>query len=161
MALADDRLVVLECLELWRLNLDASALTEVISAQQLPKDQNSREASIIDPLVRVEIFGVPIDQSKQETKYIENNGFNPMWYETLQFKIYVPELALVRFLVEDYDMTSRNDFIGQYTLPFKSIKPGYRHIHLLSKDGTKIPPATLFVYIRITDLANPAQNAED
>ncbi|KAM3916784.1 1-phosphatidylinositol 4,5-bisphosphate phosphodiesterase delta-4 isoform 1-T2 [Leptodactylus fuscus] len=133
---------------------------QVISAQQLPKDENSKEASIIDPLVRVEIFGVPMDQAKQETKYIENNGFNPMWYETLQFKIHVPELALVRFLVEDYDKTSRNDFIGQYTLPFRSIKSGYRHVHLLSKDGTKIPPASLFVYIRITDMSNPVQEAE-
>ncbi|XP_053554108.1 1-phosphatidylinositol 4,5-bisphosphate phosphodiesterase delta-4 [Bombina bombina] len=125
---------------------------QVISAQQLPKVENSKEGSIVDPLVRVEIFGVPIDQTKQETKYIDNNGFNPLWNETLQFKIHVPELALVRFVVEDYDKTTRNDFIGQYTLPFQSIKLGYRHIHLLSKDGTKIPPASLFVYIRITDV---------
>ncbi|KAG9472415.1 hypothetical protein GDO78_019713 [Eleutherodactylus coqui] len=133
---------------------------QVISAQQLPKDQNSKEGSIIDPLVRVEIFGVPIDQAKLETKYIENNGFNPIWYETLQFKIHIPELALVRFVVEDYDKTTRNDFIGQYTLPFKSIKSGYRHVHLLSKDGTKIPPASLFVYIRITDIADPVQDLD-
>ncbi|XP_063789979.1 1-phosphatidylinositol 4,5-bisphosphate phosphodiesterase delta-4 isoform X2 [Pseudophryne corroboree] len=133
---------------------------QVISAQQLPKVENSKEGSIVDPLVRVEIFGVPIDQSKQETKYIDNNGFNPMWYETLQFKIHVPELALVRFVVEDYDKTTRNDFIGQYTLPFKSVKSGYRHIHLLSKDGTKIPPATVFVYIRVTETANPAEETQ-
>ncbi|XP_077129307.1 1-phosphatidylinositol 4,5-bisphosphate phosphodiesterase delta-4 isoform X1 [Ranitomeya variabilis] len=133
---------------------------QVISAQQLPKVENSKEGSIVDPLVRVEIFGVPIDQSKQETKYIENNGFNPIWNETLQFKIHIPELALVRFVVEDYDKTTRNDFIGQYTLPFKSVKSGYRHVHLLSKDGTKIPPATLFVFIRITDTTNPVQEAE-
>ncbi|NP_001090146.1 1-phosphatidylinositol 4,5-bisphosphate phosphodiesterase delta-4 isoform X1 [Xenopus laevis] len=130
----------------------------VISAQQLPKVENSKEGSIVDPLVRVEIFGVPIDQTKQETKYIENNGFNPMWYETLHFKIHVPELALVRFVVEDYDKTSRNDFVGQYTLPFKSIKSGYRHIHLLSRDGTKIPPASLFVHIRVTDASQPEQD---
>ncbi|KAM9304785.1 1-phosphatidylinositol 4,5-bisphosphate phosphodiesterase delta-4 [Gastrophryne carolinensis] len=130
----------------------------VISAQQLPKVENSKEGSIVDPLVRVEIFGVPMDQAKQETKYIDNNGFNPMWYETLQFKIHVPELALVRFVVEDYDKTTRNDFVGQYTLPFKSIKSGYRHIHLLSKDGRKMPPASLFVFIRITD--NSRQGTE-
>ncbi|XP_053327328.1 1-phosphatidylinositol 4,5-bisphosphate phosphodiesterase delta-4 [Spea bombifrons] len=128
---------------------------QVISAQQLPKVENSKEGSIVDPLVRVEIFGVSMDQAKQETKYIENNGFNPMWYETLQFKIHVPELALVRFVVEDYDKTTRNDFIGQYTLPFKSVKSGYRHIHLLSKDGTRIPPATLFVHIRIAEASSP------
>ncbi|KAG2459013.1 PLCD4 phosphodiesterase, partial [Polypterus senegalus] len=124
---------------------------QVISGQQLPK-VNNKEGSIIDPLVRVEIHGVPMDQARQETKYIDNNGFNPSWNETLQFTVHVPELALVRFVVEDYDKTSKNDFVGQYTLPFTSIQQGYRHIHLLSKDGTSIPPSSLFVHIRISDL---------
>ncbi|NXK96392.1 PLCD4 phosphodiesterase, partial [Formicarius rufipectus] len=123
---------------------------QVISGQQLPKVANSKDGAIIDPLVRVEIYGVPADQAHQETKYIENNGFNPRWDETLQFQLHVPELALVRFVVEDYDKTSRNDFVGQFTLAFANIKPGYRHIHLLSKDGTGIPPSSLFVHIRIT-----------
>ncbi|NXL56014.1 PLCD4 phosphodiesterase, partial [Chordeiles acutipennis] len=124
---------------------------QVISGQQLPKVANSKDEAIIDPLVRVEIHGVPADQAHQETKYIENNGFNPRWDETLQFQLHVPELALVRFVVEDYDKTSRNDFVGQFTLAFANIKPGYRHIHLLSKDGTSIPPSSLFVHIRITE----------
>ncbi|NXN79811.1 PLCD4 phosphodiesterase, partial [Bombycilla garrulus] len=124
---------------------------QVISGQQLPKVANSKEGAIIDPLVRVEIYGVPADQAHQETKYIENNGFNPHWDETLQFQLHVPELALIRFVVEDYDKTSRNDFVGQFTLAFANIKPGYRHIHLLSKDGTSIPPSSLFVHIRITE----------
>lgn len=46
---------------------------KVISGQQLPK-VNIKEDSIVDPLVRVEIHGVPMDQAKQETRYIENNG---------------------------------------------------------------------------------------
>ncbi|NXH39075.1 PLCD4 phosphodiesterase, partial [Dicaeum eximium] len=124
---------------------------QVISGQQLPKVANRKEGAIIDPLVRVEIYGVPADQAHQETKYIENNGFNPRWDETLQFQLHVPELALIRFVVEDYDKTSRNDFVGQFTLAFANIKPGYRHIHLLSKDGTRIPPSSLFVHIRITE----------
>ncbi|XP_051567045.1 1-phosphatidylinositol 4,5-bisphosphate phosphodiesterase delta-4 isoform X2 [Myxocyprinus asiaticus] len=124
---------------------------KVISGQQLPK-LNKKGWSIVDPLVRVEIYGVPLDQAKQETGYIENNGFNPCWNETLQFKIHTPELALVRFVVEDYDLASRNDFIGQYTLPFTCIQPGYRHVHLLSKDGTSICPASLYVQIKITEL---------
>ncbi|NWI64363.1 PLCD4 phosphodiesterase, partial [Todus mexicanus] len=124
---------------------------QVISGQQLPKVSNSKDEAIIDPLVRVEIHGVPADQARQETKHIENNGFNPRWDETLQFQLHVPELALVRFVVEDYDKTSRNDFVGQFTLAFANIKPGYRHIHLLSKDGTSIPPSSLFVHIRITE----------
>ncbi|XP_078085245.1 1-phosphatidylinositol 4,5-bisphosphate phosphodiesterase delta-4-like [Mustelus asterias] len=47
---------------------------QVISAQQLPKVENSKEGSIVDPLVRVEIHGVSMDNAKQETKYIDNNG---------------------------------------------------------------------------------------
>ncbi|XP_037646762.1 1-phosphatidylinositol 4,5-bisphosphate phosphodiesterase delta-4-like isoform X2 [Sebastes umbrosus] len=124
---------------------------QVISGQQLPK-VNQKEGSIVDPLVRVEIYGVPQDQAKEETSHINNNGFNPVWNETLNFVIHVPELVLVRFEVEDYDKASRNDFIGQFTLPFTCIQPGYRHINLLSKDGTAIPPASLFVNIGISEL---------
>ena len=32
------------------------------------------------------------------------------------------------------------------------LSPGYRHIHLLSKDGTAIPPSSLFVNISISEL---------
>uniref|UniRef100_A0AAY4C080 Phosphoinositide phospholipase C n=1 Tax=Denticeps clupeoides TaxID=299321 RepID=A0AAY4C080_9TELE len=125
-------------------------LIRVISGQQLPK-LSKKEGSIVDPLVKVEIYGVPQDQAKQETRHIDNNGFNPIWNETLEFAIHTPDLAIVRFVVEDYDKASRNDFVGQYALPFKSIQPGYRHIHLLSKDGTSIPPSSLFVHIGITE----------
>ncbi|CAM4639890.1 1-phosphatidylinositol 4,5-bisphosphate phosphodiesterase delta-4 isoform X1 [Caretta caretta] len=132
-----------------------SLAIQVISGQQLPKVASSKASAIVDPLVRVEIHGVPADQGRQETQYVDNNGFNPSWGETLQFKVHVPELALVRFVVEDYDKTSRNDFVGQFTLPFASIKSGYRHVHLLSKDGTAIPPSSLFVHIQITELPYP------
>ncbi|XP_029968482.1 1-phosphatidylinositol 4,5-bisphosphate phosphodiesterase delta-4 [Salarias fasciatus] len=122
---------------------------QVISGQQLPK-VNQKEGSIVDPLVRVEVYGVPKDQAREETPHIQNNGFNPVWNKTLNFVIHTPELALVRFVVEDYDKASRNDFIGQFTLPFKCMQTGFRHIHLLSKDGTAIPPSSLFVNISIS-----------
>ncbi|XP_070278244.1 1-phosphatidylinositol 4,5-bisphosphate phosphodiesterase delta-4 isoform X1 [Myotis yumanensis] len=146
---------------------------QVISGQQLPKVDKTKEGSIVDPLVRVEIFGVRPDTTRQETSYVENNGFNPYWGQTLCFQLLVPELAMLRFLVKDYNWTSRNDFIGQYTLPWTCMQqgecvlpplakpltlavflmlssyafPGYRHIHLLSKDGTSLHPASLFVHI--------------
>lgn len=131
--------------------LHCTYVFKVISGQQLPK-VNIKEDSIVDPLVRVEIYGVPIDQAKQETRYIENNGtgdtvvpetkdliteltrirllfllstgFNPVWYDTLRFTIHTPELAMVRFVVEDYDKTSKNDFVGQYTLPLSCMQQG-------------------------------------
>ncbi|MGH0169852.1 UNVERIFIED_CONTAM: hypothetical protein FKN15_001411 [Acipenser sinensis] len=80
-------------------------------------------------------------------------GFNPRWNHTLVFDVGVPELALVRFVVEDHDTTSSNDFVGQFTLPFTSLRQGYRHIHLLSADGAPISPASLFVHIKVSELS--------
>ncbi|XP_014640786.1 PREDICTED: 1-phosphatidylinositol 4,5-bisphosphate phosphodiesterase delta-4 isoform X3 [Ceratotherium simum simum] len=151
-------------------------LIQVISGQQLPKVK-TKEGSIVDPLVRVEIFGIRPDTARQETSYVENNGFNPYWGQTLCFRVLVPELALLRFVVRDYDWKSRHDFIGQYTLPWTCMQqgepvpgplaktpalaaflmlsscpfPGYRHIHLLSKDGTSLQPASIFVHICIRE----------
>uniref|UniRef100_A0A8I5TA46 Phosphoinositide phospholipase C n=2 Tax=Pongo abelii TaxID=9601 RepID=A0A8I5TA46_PONAB len=126
-------------------------LIQVISGQQLPKVDKTKEGSIVDPLVKVQIFGVRLDTARQETNYVENNGFNPYWGETLCFRVLVPELAMLRFVVMDYDWKSRNDFIGQYTLPWTCMQQGYRHIHLLSKDGISLRPASIFVYICIQE----------
>uniref|UniRef100_A0A8C2W5I5 Phosphoinositide phospholipase C n=1 Tax=Chinchilla lanigera TaxID=34839 RepID=A0A8C2W5I5_CHILA len=120
---------------------------QVLTAQQLPKLNAEKPSSIVDPLVRVEVHGVPADCARKETGHVLNNGFNPCWGQTLQFLLRAPELALVRFVVEDYDTTSPNDFVGQFTLPLSSLKQGYRHIHLLSRDGAPLSPATLFVHI--------------
>nr|XP_060479570.1 1-phosphatidylinositol 4,5-bisphosphate phosphodiesterase delta-4 isoform X2 [Panthera onca] len=126
-------------------------LIQVISGQQLPKEDMTKERSIVDPLVRVEIFGVRPDTTRQETNYVENNGFNPYWGQTLCFQVLVPELALLRFVVNDYNWKTRHDFIGQYTLPWTCMQQGYRHIHLLSKDGTSLHPASIFVHICIRE----------
>ncbi|XP_053507674.1 1-phosphatidylinositol 4,5-bisphosphate phosphodiesterase delta-1b isoform X1 [Ictalurus furcatus] len=118
----------------------------VISAQQLPK-VSEKSLSVVDPLVRVEIHGVPADTAKRETKHVQNNGFNPMWNENFQFDLYVPELALVRFVAEDYDTVSSNDFIGQCTVPFASLQTGYRHVPLYDQNGDLLPSAQLFVHL--------------
>ncbi|KAM4534396.1 1-phosphatidylinositol 4,5-bisphosphate phosphodiesterase delta-1a isoform 2-T2 [Odontesthes bonariensis] len=123
----------------------------VISAQQLPKLNKDKNKSIVDPLVRVEIYGVPRDNASKETHYIQNNGFNPMWNERFEFVIHVPELAVVQFVVEDYDSTSPNDLIGQYCLPLTSVQNGYRHVPLLTKRGDIIPSAGVFVHLMLLD----------
>ncbi|XP_004081132.1 1-phosphatidylinositol 4,5-bisphosphate phosphodiesterase delta-1 isoform X1 [Oryzias latipes] len=123
----------------------------VISAQQLPKINKDKAKSIVDPLVRIEISGVPADNASKETKYITNNGFNPMWNERFQFTINVPELAMVRFVVEDYDTASYNDLVGHYCLPLTSIQTGYRHVPLLTKRSDVISSAGLFVHLMLID----------
>uniref|UniRef100_A0A8C9YUK3 Phosphoinositide phospholipase C n=1 Tax=Sander lucioperca TaxID=283035 RepID=A0A8C9YUK3_SANLU len=123
----------------------------VISAQQLPKLNKGKHDPIVDPLVKVEIYGVPADNASKETHYINNNGFNPMWNEKFTFDINVPELAMLRLLVEDHDAASANDFIGQYCLPLTSIQNGYRHVPLLTKRGAVICSAGLFVHLMLVD----------
>ena len=46
---------------------------------------------------------------------------------------------------------SGDDFIAQYTLPFESVAPGYRHVPLLNNEGESIDNASLFVHIAITN----------
>ncbi|XP_013929521.1 PREDICTED: 1-phosphatidylinositol 4,5-bisphosphate phosphodiesterase delta-1 [Thamnophis sirtalis] len=102
----------------------------IISGQQLPKVNKSKN-SIVDPKVVVEIHGVSRDNGKNQTKVIDNNGFNPAWNETFEFEIDVPQLALVRFMVEDFDASTKNDFIGQFTAPFTSLKQGEFYYYFL------------------------------
>lgn len=49
-------------------------LPQVLTAQQLPKLNAEKPSSIVDPLVRVEIHGVPADCARKETSYVLNNG---------------------------------------------------------------------------------------
>lgn len=65
--------------------------------------------------------------------FVLHAGFNPVWNQTLNFVIHTTDLALIRFVVEDYDKTSKNDFIGQYTLPFTCIQPGEQRVTFLWK----------------------------
>ncbi|XP_075996626.1 1-phosphatidylinositol 4,5-bisphosphate phosphodiesterase delta-3-A-like [Genypterus blacodes] len=122
---------------------------KVISAQQLPRPEWDKPSSIVDPHVWVELHGVPIDNNKKKTHRVDNNGFNPRWDCTFKFTVHAPDLALVRFMVEDHDYTSSNDFLGQYTLPFNSLRTGNRHVRLLKLDGSCLSPASLFVHIKV------------
>ncbi|XP_029682579.1 1-phosphatidylinositol 4,5-bisphosphate phosphodiesterase eta-2 [Takifugu rubripes] len=123
---------------------------KIISGQQLPKPKDSMlgdRGEIIDPFVEVEIIGLPLDCSKQQTRVVDDNGFNPMWEETLVFNIQMPEVALVRFQVWDHDPIGR-DFIGQRTIALTSMMPGYRHVYL---EG--MATSSIFLHIAIIDLS--------
>lgn len=53
---------------------------QVLTAQQLPKLNAEKPSSIVDPLVRVEIYGVPMDCARKETDYVLNNGGWACWW---------------------------------------------------------------------------------
>uniref|UniRef100_A0A8C2GB13 Phosphoinositide phospholipase C n=1 Tax=Cyprinus carpio TaxID=7962 RepID=A0A8C2GB13_CYPCA len=132
---------------------------KIISVQQLPKPKDSMlgdRGEIIDPFVEVEIIGLPINCNKQQTRVVDDNAyikrfahvtcFNPMWEETLVFTLHMPQIALVRFMVWDHDPIGR-DFIGQRTIAFKSMMPGYRHVYLEGMEE-----ASIFVHVAINDI---------
>ncbi|KAL3841781.1 hypothetical protein ACJMK2_019882 [Sinanodonta woodiana] len=96
---------------------------EVISGFQLPKPKNSKKGEVIDPFLKIDIFGAAIDTQDRKTAVIKNNGFNPIWKEKFKFRIEVPELALIRFAVYDKDQYF-DDFIGFYVLPINSLQQG-------------------------------------
>ncbi|NXD82961.1 PLCH1 phosphodiesterase, partial [Halcyon senegalensis] len=124
-------------------------ILKIISGQQLPKPPDSMlgdRGEIIDPFVEVEIIGLPVDCCKDQTRVVDDNGFNPVWEETLTFTVHMPEMALVRFLVWDHDPIGR-DFVGQRTLAFSSLVPGYRHVYL---EG--LTEASIFVHITINEI---------
>ena len=50
-------------------------------------------------------------------------GYNPIFDESFEFQINLPELALVRFAVLDDEFIG-DEFIGQYTIPFECMQTG-------------------------------------
>ncbi|KAK2105677.1 hypothetical protein P7K49_015191 [Saguinus oedipus] len=194
--------------------LKKQLVLRIISGQQLPKPRDSMlgdrgevggvgragmamgpmhptpVSQIIDPFVEVEVIGLPVDCSREQTRVVDDNGparrwegtcptgrpqhhchtadgglrlelgpvrgtlllalppgFNPTWEETLVFTVHMPEIALVRFLVWDHDPIGR-DFIGQRTLAFSSMMPGYRHVYLEGMEE-----ASIFVHVAVSDIS--------
>ncbi|XP_029008712.1 1-phosphatidylinositol 4,5-bisphosphate phosphodiesterase zeta-1-like isoform X2 [Betta splendens] len=119
-------------------------LLKVISASNLPVPRGGKA---LDPLVRVEIHGTASDSQRRSTHAVKSNSLSPHWDVNMDFSLRVPELSLVRFCVRDQTGLFSSDFVGQYTLPFSSLKKGYRWVPLLSRDGCSLDPASLFVFV--------------
>ncbi|KAM9855093.1 1-phosphatidylinositol 4,5-bisphosphate phosphodiesterase zeta-1-like [Aulostomus maculatus] len=119
-------------------------LLKVISGSNLP---GPRSGKALDPFVRVEIHGIASDSCRKSTPTVKNNSLSPHWDSDMNFNISVPELCLIRFCVRDQTGPLTSDFVGQYTLPFNSLKKGYRWVPLRSRDGCSLDPASLFVFV--------------
>uniref|UniRef100_A0A3Q3KMC5 Phosphoinositide phospholipase C n=1 Tax=Monopterus albus TaxID=43700 RepID=A0A3Q3KMC5_MONAL len=116
---------------------------KVISGQNLPKPRGSgAKGDVVDPYVYVEIHGIPADCAERRTRTVTQNGDNPIFDESFEFQIILPELAMVRFVVLDDDFIG-DDFIGQYTIPLECLQPGYRHVPLQFLTGEELPHAKL------------------
>ncbi|XP_075385841.1 inactive phospholipase C-like protein 1 isoform X1 [Tenrec ecaudatus] len=124
---------------------------KIISGQNFPKPKGAcAKGDVIDPYVCIEIHGIPADCSEQRTRTVQQNSDNPIFDETFEFQVNLPELAMVRFVVLDDDYIG-DEFIGQYTIPFECLQPGYRHVPLRSFVSDVMEHVTLFVHIAITN----------
>ncbi|KAB0392777.1 hypothetical protein E2I00_004413, partial [Balaenoptera physalus] len=124
-------------------------ILKVISGQQLPKPPDSMFGDRGEywhykgGLTDDKQSRIPLPEGRG---YGGGEGFNPVWEETLTFTVHMPEIALVRFLVWDHDPIGR-DFVGQRTVTFSSLVPGYRHVYL---EG--LTEASIFVHITINEI---------
>ncbi|XVE99760.1 hypothetical protein REPUB_Repub03eG0228800 [Reevesia pubescens] len=87
-----------------------------------------------DFYARVGIAGVPADSVMKKTKTLEDNWV-PNWNEEFEFPLTVPELALLRIEVHEYDMSEKDDFGGQTCLPISELRSGIRAVSLNSRKG--------------------------
>ncbi|XP_044272158.1 1-phosphatidylinositol 4,5-bisphosphate phosphodiesterase gamma-1 isoform X2 [Tribolium madens] len=103
------------------------------------------------PFVEVEVIGAPFDSgTKLTTKPVADNGFNPRWMEeVVEFPVYNPYFALLRFLVQDEDVFGEPNFIGQATYPVTCLRTGYRSVWLKNAYSEDLELASLLIHISI------------
>ncbi|RXI08802.1 hypothetical protein DVH24_022946 [Malus domestica] len=97
-----------------------------------------------DFYTKVYIVGVPADCGKFKTKIIEDDWI-PVWDEEFAFPMTVPELAILRLEVREYDRSEKDDFGGQTCLPVSELKPGIRAVPLYDKKGEKYKSVRLLI----------------
>eukprot|EP00004_Rigifila_ramosa_P011698 TRINITY_DN24_c0_g1_i6.p1 TRINITY_DN24_c0_g1~~TRINITY_DN24_c0_g1_i6.p1 ORF type:complete len:1277 (-),score=394.93 TRINITY_DN24_c0_g1_i6:93-3458(-) len=142
----------------------------LISGRQLPKPGGSHKGEVIDPFVKIQVFGSGEEELVTfQTKTVNDNGFNPIWEQTFRFEIQDPDFATLLFRVYDEDIGNRQEFIGYAAIPVNLMRPGHRTIPLFDDKHKQIVSASLFVHVDIEDedaaaasawLGNPAQELE-
>ncbi|KAL4610157.1 hypothetical protein ACB092_08G031700 [Castanea dentata] len=97
-----------------------------------------------DFFVKVAIAGVPADEARKQTKAIEDDWL-PVWDESFEFSLRVPELAVLRLEALEYDTTGVPDFGGQTCLPISELRNGIRAVPLNDKKGNQYKYVRLLV----------------
>nr|XP_016456070.1 PREDICTED: phosphoinositide phospholipase C 2-like isoform X1 [Nicotiana tabacum] len=97
-----------------------------------------------DFYAKVGIAGVPADAIKKKTKTMDDNWI-PTWDEQFEFPLTVPELALLRIKVLDYNRSDKDEFAGQTCLPVPELRQGIRAVPLFDRKGEKYSSVKLFM----------------
>ncbi|KAI3943538.1 hypothetical protein MKW92_032460 [Papaver armeniacum] len=97
-----------------------------------------------DFYVKVHIVGVPADAKRRKTKILEDT-WTPVWNQEFLFPLRVPDLAILRLEVRDYDKGEKDDFAGQSCWPVRELRPGIRTVPLYDRDGKKFNSTKLLM----------------
>lgn len=105
---------------------------------------------VIDPVCEVEVLVPGQSAIKFKTRHVNDNGFNPLWQETFNFRVDYEhhELVFIRFVVEDEDLKF-SDLIASYCISLDCLQEGYRHIQLQDSSGHPYLYSTLFIKVSI------------
>lgn len=105
--------------------------------------------------VVVEVFGCGYEgKNKWKTNVKVDTGLNPVWKEQhMLVEISNPEMALIRFCVQDLDMFGDDNFLGQATYPVKCLKTGFRSIQLKNEHSEPLELASLLVHLSVIEVS--------
>ncbi|KAK1283324.1 Phosphoinositide phospholipase C 4 [Acorus calamus] len=87
---------------------------------------------------------LPVRKTLKRTRAIEDD-WAPVWDEEFTFPLTVPELALLRIEVHEYDMSDKDDFGGQSCLPVSDLRTGIRTVPLFDRKGSKFKSVKLLM----------------
>ena len=93
--------------------------------------------------------GHPKDEENNKffkSQVVKSNGFNPQWNEVIEYELYLPEFAFLKFEAFDYDFVGREK-LGWNAVPVSGIRSGYRALPLLDDKLVKIKFSYLFLKI--------------
>lgn len=134
---------------------------KVISGFQLPKPRGLEDdKDIVDPFVMIHVYGAYSDCIEMKTAKIKDNGLNPRWNEDFMFYVNIPQLAIIHFVVQDSNAVTASELIGQYCLPFTSLRQGYRHVKLESPNGKPLGLAEILIHVSMQDRPFPDYSSE-
>eukprot|EP00667_Euglena_gracilis_P001264 EG_transcript_1264 len=119
----------------------------VLSARRLPEAKRLF-GSVTSPCVEV-IFEGPTGKQSRSTAGRDDETDHPVWRESFVFDVADRHLSTLTLVVRDKPRDSSSAFIAQNTALVSSLRPGYRTVPLLYKDGRRIPGAFLLVHIQL------------
>ncbi|XVE59417.1 hypothetical protein DITRI_Ditri05aG0044700 [Diplodiscus trichospermus] len=100
---------------------------------------------------KVGIAGVAADKTKKKTKKRKGN-WTPVWDEEFTFQLTVPEIALLRIEVHEYNMSEKDYFAGQTCLPVSELRPGIRAVPLFNRKGEKFTSLRLLMRFEFVEV---------